>query len=215
MKIIRPKWLTYFWLIAILSYFDKLVMAAFVGSDKALFDHQPWYPQGQNVDYSIFWQAVNPIFLGRFWYSIAMFGVDLAFFLAYAKVKRIPRNYLVIYAVFTAFNYNLFLEIQNVTVSMFAPLVFVVGAWAFLAIPLEKLPLGWSWNFSDSHVQCLFQCSNPGQNIWAKLLFELATNGPVLMVFLIAWHDRRKRKHECEACEDCTCGTCSDMCGYM
>ena len=89
-----------------------------------------------------------------------------------------------LYAILTAFNFNLFLEEQNVTIAMFAPLMFFLPAVA-LMVPLQKFPLFWSWSTSDPHVQCLFRCGS--QDPLAKLVFEIGTNGPIILLFLATW----------------------------
>jgi hypothetical protein len=45
---------------------------------------------------------------------------------------------------------------QNVTVTLFAPLASIAPEIVIPFMLLQKLPIGWSWNFSDAHVWCAF-----------------------------------------------------------
>jgi hypothetical protein len=48
---------------------------------------------------------------------------------------------------------------QNVTVTTFAPLISICP-FVIALVLLQKLPIGWSWNFSDAHSWCAFIGNN-------------------------------------------------------
>jgi|SRR6267378_1456744 len=109
------------------------------------------------VPYSVLWTWMNPFYWTQIPYRI--FLVTCCLLMLKIQHMLYKRGKL-------SFDWMLYSQLQNciwfmlhwtenITVTLFAPLASIFPPFVLLEV-LQKLPLGWSWDFNDPHVHCAF-----------------------------------------------------------
>ena len=112
--------------------------------------------------YGVLWYWLNYGFWNDFSYRMYIMAFSLISegLMWYFLVRTKRLNKFLFYAGwFTSVLWMRGSVYQNVTVTTFAPLISLVP-WVVIIVLLQKLPIGWSWNFSDAHTWCAFTGNN-------------------------------------------------------
>jgi hypothetical protein len=150
---------------------------------------------GGTTPYSPLWYVFNPFYWTQLPYKLYTMALVMVMTLVYWKLyKKGKMSFTLIYLweVQNVIWYSLHIT-ENVTVTLFAPLAMMMPVAALMA-PLLKLPIGWSWNLSDSHWHCVFawpggwysECAgtSPGQR-W--LFFGEGSGNVYTYIMLALW----------------------------
>jgi hypothetical protein len=189
---------------------QKIFATLMWGTDRALWELIPGFTVNQlglGQPYGVLWRLTNPVLLGEFLYSVWSVVLDLSMlaFLLWLKkdgAPAIPRRVLLILQVLSVYYYMGYgVEHQNITVFIFIELMYLIP-WAGAFAIAEKLPLGWSWNFHDSHVLCALTCNGESTHFspqfWTNLLILNFQYVLLVYMFLIPlrarWKDAKKKE---------------------
>lgn len=113
------------------------------------------------LPYGVVWTWLNPFWWTQQPYMVlvtAIEGVTYLFMWWLIKKGRVSKD-LVIMNLFTTVFLNATHVFQEGTTIMLGPLIAaspnpIVAIGLVAVMVLQKLPIGWSWNFQDPHVQC-------------------------------------------------------------
>ncbi len=153
-----------------------------------------------NLPYSILWAWLSPYWWQTQPYMMILMVQSLAIYAVQWKLVKMGKISK------TMFIMNLFVNTmwmawttpQYVLTTIWTPLATINPLFVMFEIIL-KFPVGWSWNFSDTHVQCgiygncgygIFdRWSTLAPNNWAHIFVVIMWILPV-----IVWFQNRRRK---------------------
>jgi hypothetical protein len=110
------------------------------------------------VPYGILWAMLNPVAgLSSWVYKSYLLLIQVPILLLEWKLVKMKRLSKVMFYMnwMTTILWEYSTQYENITVTMFAPFASINPLFTLLLV-FQKLPLGWSWNFSDPHWACAF-----------------------------------------------------------
>lgn len=150
----------------------KLVVAEAFEPDPALVDVH----RLDIVPYGILWQWTNPLYwTWNYPQIMVLLDIPVTIFNGLYLSRRW-------FWAWTITDFHWFMGFfSNVTVTWFAPYPVIGPVWTIL----QKLPIGYSWNLSDGHVNCAFWCSGISGEIAKGYIWRWA--GIVTYTIILLW----------------------------
>ncbi len=149
------------------DFLNALLLVSIVGiAYYTLYGQQDYHlmltGQQGNVPYGVLWVWLNPSYWDLSYPKIvtAVQVVFVALQLLCVKKGLLSKN-VVILNLFTTFLARIIHAEQNVSVLAVAPFAFIHPVF-LISMFLQKIPLGWSWDLSDSHWYCAFLSNGQG-----------------------------------------------------